>query len=284
MKNLIYLSLILILGCACSGKQQDPMSQEVMLEPPPPAESIVAADGAGPAIADPQEKAKKIIRSGSISLQVTDIAEAKKQVDKLVKANQAYYDNENISNEDYAIRSTLKIRIPSANFERFAASAEHSIGELLSKDIHSEDVSRQFVDLETRLTNKRSYLARYRELLSKASSVKDILEIQESLRKLEEELESTEKQLKMLSNQVSYSTLDLELLQPHEQKYRPESRGSFAGQLKSTFIGGWYNFIDLMLFLIKLWPFWLLIGIIFLVVKRIRKKRHKNHDPHSPGK
>lgn len=67
----------------------------------------------------------------------------------------------------------------------------------------------QFIDLETRLANKREYLERYRELVKKAVSVKEILEIEEKIRLLEEEIESVTGRLKYLGDQVDFSTLNL---------------------------------------------------------------------------
>ena len=58
----------------------------------------------------------------------------------------------------------------------------------------------QFIDLETRLENKRNYLKRYNDLLLKANSIKEILEIEEKIRALEEEIESATGQLKYLSD------------------------------------------------------------------------------------
>src|SRR5699024_12383858 len=107
-------------------------------------------------------------------------------------------------------------------------------GELQYKEIDARDVNDQFIDLETRLENKRSYLKRYKDLLSKAKSVKEILEIEESIRKIEEEVESTVGRLKYLSDQVDYSSLELRIAEEKEFKYKPEKQDSFFERFKQS--------------------------------------------------
>ncbi|WP_083391928.1 DUF4349 domain-containing protein [Epilithonimonas lactis] len=58
-----------------------------------------------------------------------------------------------------------------------------------------------------RLENKLTYLEKYRDLLKKSNSTKDILEIQENIRALEEEIESSKGRLKFIDDKVKYSII-----------------------------------------------------------------------------
>ncbi len=62
------------------------------------------------------------------------------------------------------------------------------------------DASDEYIDIQSRIASKRAYLKRYRELLSKAATIKNILEIEEIIRTLQEELESQEQRLANLNN------------------------------------------------------------------------------------
>ena len=124
------------------------------------------------------------------------------------------------------------IRVPAAQFDRLVERLEKGSGEVLFKDISARDVTEEFVDLEIRLANKRKFADRYAELLKKAVSVKEILEIEENIRKIEEEIESTEGRLRYLSDQVAFSKLTLTLTQEKEYKYKPRQARNFAERLE----------------------------------------------------
>ena len=216
---------------------------------------------------------KKIIKDGSLQLKVNDLEKTKTEIDSLVNKYDGYFDNVNFNNTDYEISYNLKIRIPSDNFEKFVTGIESGKGEVVSKEIHARDVTEQFIDLETRLANKRNYLKRYNELLKQAKTVKDILEIEEKTRGIEEEMESAEGRLKYLSDQVSYSTLDLILTKEKAYRFIPKKHGKFIERLKQSLTGGWFGFISFVLFLIRIWPFWIILAIAIPVWKRLRKRK-----------
>jgi hypothetical protein len=216
---------------------------------------------------------KKIIKDGNLSLKVNDLERAKSAVDTLVKKYNGYFDNIDFNNSDYQSAYDLKIRIPSGNFENFINKVEGIEGEIVYKQIQARDVTDQFIDLETRLRNKRNYLKRYNELLKRAETVKDILEIEEKTRALEEEIESTEGRLNYLKDQVTYSSLNLTLIKEKPYRFVPKSHGKFTERLKRSLSGGWSGFISFVLFLIRLWPLWIILTIAIPVWKRMRNRR-----------
>jgi len=95
-------------------------------------------------------------------------------------------------------------------------------------------VTEEFIDLETRLQNKISYLSKYNELLKKAKSVKDILEIEEKTRLIQEEIESVQGRLKFLNNQVDFSALDLQISKKLDLKQYSSNQGKFIERLKTS--------------------------------------------------
>ena len=219
---------------------------------------------------------KKIIKDGNISVKTNDIAISKKNIDELLKKLNAYYETEDLQNNDQSISYNLKIRVPADNFEKLISSIENGKDELTSKNIQARDVTEEFVDITTRLANKREYLRRYKELLSKASTVKDILAIEENIRVIEEEIESKEGRLKYLSDQVSFSTLALSLYKEKEYVYKPQAQDKFSERIKNSISEGWTSIIDFSLWTIAIWPFIILItGIVYIVRKIKRKRKNK---------
>lgn len=215
---------------------------------------------------------KKIIKNGSLSIKSTQIDSSKKNLDVQLKKYQAYYESEVLSNESDRISYTLKIRIPSINFEQFVLGVENGKDEIISKSIQADDVTEEFVDIETRLSNKRNFLKRYNELLTKANTIKDMMAIEENIRTLQEEIESKEGRLKFLNHQVGYSTLEINLFQQKDFVFKPEQQDSFFERVKNSISKGWFSIIDVLIFILRLWPFAFLAGLIFFIIKKSSKK------------
>jgi Holliday junction resolvase RusA-like endonuclease len=218
-------------------------------------------------------KNKKIIKDGDISIKTNDIYASKKGIDNLLKKLNAYYESEKLQNDDQTISYYLKIRVPSDNFEKLIISIENGKDEIISKSIQAKDVTEEYIDIESRLTNKREYLKRYKELLSKASTVKDIIAIEENIRILQEEIESKEGRLKYLNDQVLFSTLDINLYKEKEFVYKPQPQDKFSERVKKSLSNGWKSVVEFVLWTITIWPYIILLLFAFFVIKRIIKKR-----------
>lgn len=219
---------------------------------------------------------KKIIRNGTMSVKANNINESKKSVDALLKKLGAYYQDERLSNEASRVEYFLKIRIPSSQFESLIQGIDNSQDEIVSKQINAEDVTEEYVDLQARLQNKREYLERYRSILRNAKNVKEMMQVEENIRNLQEEIESKEGRLRYLNDQVSYSTLDLTLFHNKEFVYRNEEENSFSERAKAAFSGGWKAVIEVCLGLFTLWPFLLFILIVLWFLRTyLKRKRAK---------
>lgn len=210
---------------------------------------------------------KKIIKDGSVSILTNDLAACKKGVEALVKQLGGYLDSEYYQNENEEISYDLKVRIPANKFESMLSGLEKGKDEITSKSIQARDVTEEFVDIESRLANKRLYLKRYKELLTKASTVRDVLAIEEQIRNIQEEIESREGRLNYLNDQVTFSTLDVHLYKNKEYVYKPEKQDKFFERLKRSLSSGWQDIVGFVLWIIGIWPFVLLILAVVLGVK-----------------
>ena len=243
-----------------------PVTRETADIPPPPIAKIEKQ----------HDIRKKIIKDGRLGLLVSELEKTKSRIDILIKNHSGYYANESYNNSDWESSFNLKIRVPFTNFEKLINDIETGNGEIQYKEIEARDVTDQFIDLETRLENKRNYLIRYNDLLKQAKNVNEILEIEEKVRGLEEEIESTTGRLKYLGDLVDYSTLDLTISRKKEFKYNPVNRDKFSERIKQSLSKGWYGFVDFLLFVIKIWPFWILVTLIIYFWRKFKKRRNKN--------
>lgn len=261
-----------------------PLTERMPIDPPPPGSETLEMDEAtGVEIIEEEQIEdhtvysnqieKKIIKDGRIGVEVDNIEASKIKIDQLVKLKGAYYSKDRFEDSEYESSYFLIIRIPSVEFESFVSEFSSFNGKLIYKEIKSRDVTSEFIDLETRLVNKRKYLEKYRDLLRSAKNVKDILEIENEIRELEEEIESTVGQLKYLKDLVGYSTLDLVVTKKRDFKYTPEAKDSFVERLKESVSNGWTTLVNFILMIFRLWPIWLVLPILIFLLRKYRKNR-----------
>ncbi|SHF42319.1 DUF4349 domain-containing protein [Chryseobacterium vrystaatense] len=218
--------------------------------------------------------AKKIIKNGTMKLQVGDIKKTQNQVEDILKKNNAYIQNEQFQNTDIDDNLDLVIRVPHKNFDALVNSFSNGIGSVLSKNISSDDVTEEYTDVSIKLANKRIYLEKYRDMLRSASTTKDMIEIQEKIRELEDEIDVAEGRLRFIDDRVNYSTLNLGL---YKEKVRSSatSKIGFGSRFGDSVTEGWNSFVSFLLGIISFWPFFLLIPLLVFLWRKWKSGKVK---------
>lgn len=281
MRKLTSIILLALLISSCHQSRSDKsayVSNELMMDEALAPARIISPTPAPSPLTHVENKEvikKKIIKDGRIGIEVQELEKAKAHIDSLIVKFDGYYANEKLNNSDWETSYNLKIRVPSKRFEQLINGIESGGGEIKFKEIDARDVTDQFIDLESRLANKKNYLKRYNDLLKRAKTIKDILEIEEKIRGIEEEIESTTGRLKYLGDLVNFSTLDLEISEPKEYTNLRPTRAKFTKRLKSAFTNGWFGFVDFIVLFTKVWPFWILITLLTVLWRKRRMNKKK---------
>jgi hypothetical protein len=104
----------------------------------------------------------------------------------------------------------ITIKVPPENYGSLLNRLE-GLGTELSVDQHSQDVTDQVVDSQARLSSLKASVARVRALLSKATTIGQIVSVEGELTKRESDLEAMEGKLNVLKGQSALATLTLHL-------------------------------------------------------------------------
>lgn len=226
-----------------------------------------------------QSNPKKIIKNGNFTIRTEDIKASKRQFDELLAQYGAYYSNESLSHDNTTIRYHLVVRVPAEKFEQLVKGIESKSYEIVDHNIYSDDVTEEYYDIETRLATKRDYLNRYRQLLSRANSIKDILEVEENIRVIQEEIESSEGRLRFLNSQVQLSTLNIQIFENKPYQYKPAKEDSFFERVKFALGSGWKGIVNFIIWFLAQWPFWISLGLILPIIRKwIKKSRNSSKD------
>jgi len=122
--------------------------------------------------------------------------------------------------------TAVTIRVPRERFEETIARIE-AIGNVLHRDIRARDVTDEYVDLEARLKNSYAMRERLQELLAKAN-VKEALDIEAQLGRVTEEIERMEGKLKLMRDEISFSTITASFAPVAEQPVHDNALLPFA--------------------------------------------------------
>jgi len=216
---------------------------------------------------------RKVIKEGQISFRTQDLAATRVRIDKLLKQHEGFVVEENQFRYGDRIEQRLVLRVPADKFDSLLEAITKGIERLDSRHVTVQDVTEKYLDFKSRLRTKKELEDRYRQLLSKATTVKDMLAIEEQMSKLREDIESIEGKLKYLQNRIDYSTLTVTFYE------RRSSLTGFTSQLSERLISGWNNLIWFALGLVEVWPFILIALILIFAVRAIRRgRRNRKQD------
>ncbi len=242
----------------------DEMAESKTLAPaPPPAPGQAEESSANIEVASP-----KIIREGGVTFETPDLEQTRVLLDSLVQRYEAYLANDDQYKFEDRIEQRLVIRVPADNFDDLVHELEGSVERFDSRTISARDVTEEFLDVSLRIQIKKETEQRYRDILTKAKTVKDILEVERYIGRTRTEIESLEGRLKYLENRISFSTLTVTFYQ-----LKPEAVG-FSSQFTVALKNGWNSFMLFVLGIVSLWPF-ILAGLILLLILLVLAGRRK---------
>ena len=210
---------------------------------------------------------QKIIKEGNLRFETNDLTVTYTQIHNAVKSYNATIQNDTEGKDYGTIFRKLIIRVPSKNFDPFLNQISKGVSYFDNKEVTSQDVTTEFIDIEARLKAKKVLESRYMELLKKANKVSEMLEIEAQLSAIREEIEAKQGQLNYMQNQVSLSTITVEFY-----KNVPTDGGvttSYGTKIWNAFKSGFNNLSSFFIIILSIWPF---IAILFAVVYFIKKR------------
>jgi hypothetical protein len=208
---------------------------------------------------------RKIIREGDIYFECRDVLETDAFLKNEVKIGKGYISNESANSYGERTEKRLSIRIPASQLDGLLEKIQAHAVKIENTNIRSEDVTEQFIDVEARLKTKKELEIRYLSLLQQAKNVDEILSIERELANIRGEIESMQGRLNFLKDRTSMSTLNVTFFVQGEKEF------GFTSKLSQGIKNGWTNLQWFIVFLVNLWPFFLVFGVVLFLVLRRKK-------------
>jgi len=276
-KAIIVLALVALLlvpvACAKAPEEAPPLSPGQIPAPMPPGGEGVYYDETEALPQTNQER--MIVRTGEMSLVVQDVTTARDDIAQLAVTFDGYVVSSRISGEEQDMRGNIAIRVPDDKFEQVLAELRELAARVTSESTSSQDVTEEYVDLESRLKNAEATESQYLTLLEKAGDVEDILSIYERLSRVRSEIEQIKGRMQYLERTSSMSLISVYLKPVATAKPLVRAGWNALEVLKSAvrgivIFGQWLGIIAI--WLIIFCPVWgAILGIIYW--RRRRKKK-----------
>jgi hypothetical protein len=162
------------------------------------ASNDVAKDvAAAKAVPDSPHSAAMLVYTANLGMAVYQVAPGLDGVERVAREVGGYLS----SRQD----TSVTVRVPRDRFDEAVGRIE-KLGDVTHRDIKAQDVTDEFVDVQARLKNAYAMRDRLTDLLARAAS-KDALDIEKELGRVTEEIERMEGRLKLLRDQIAFSTI-----------------------------------------------------------------------------
>lgn len=217
-------------GCAFAGA---PTEEPMMVAPMEPAmdsagapegereyaeaEEVASAAGStdGPAVE------RLIIRNASLSVVVPDTEEAVDEIQDLVEDLDGYVVSSRLEQYQEGWEASMTLRIPAESLDQALERVRELATEVRREQVTGEDVTEDYVDLQSYLRHRQAVQERLLEYLEEAEDVEEALAVDQQLRQIEAEIERAKGRIQYLEQAAAMATVNLsivpdELAQPIE--------------------------------------------------------------------
>jgi hypothetical protein len=215
---------------------------------PPAALSAPAASGA--AAADAQRSARSdaasqtnalpdtsaqildrmVIRTAQLTVEVQDMEQALAQARAIASRNGGFVSAsttrvEKVNDQDRTVADlTLQVRSQSADA---AVSALRALGKVTTESSGSQDVTEEYVDLDSNLRNLQASEAAILKLMDRATQIQDVLSLQRELTNVRGQIERIQGRKTYLERRTDMATITLSLRLPPVTGSQPTVGGAW---------------------------------------------------------
>ncbi|MFC0559651.1 DUF4349 domain-containing protein [Halalkalibacter alkalisediminis] len=155
---------------------------------------------------------RMVIHHGNILIEVNDYLKARNEIQGKVKSIGGYvvesYYHEGI---DGQLNGSMIVRVPKGDFQPLLEHLATQQWKVIEQQTSGNDVTEEFVDLESRLKAKRVVEERLLGFMDKADNTENLLKISNELATVQAEIEQMLGRKQYIENQVEFSTVSIHI-------------------------------------------------------------------------
>ncbi|MFT3823468.1 MAG: DUF4349 domain-containing protein [Chitinophagaceae bacterium] len=203
---------------------------------------------------------KKIIKTGTLRIEVKNYNDFNTQAHAITKQFGGYIAQEQQSQSEAKIENTVVLKVPVDQFDNAMTALSQSREKIIEKNVTSEDVTSEMIDVRSRMEAKKQVRLRYLDLLKQARNMQEVLQVQNEINDIQEQIESAAGRIKYLGHSSAFSTIQLTFFQVLGTTTAPETPSFWQKAVMALRTGS--NWIgEVALALLAVWPLWCLVAL-----------------------
>lgn len=247
------------------------------------------AENSGAAVEKADQMVRKVIYHANLRIEVKDYQQTVDNIQSQITEAGGYiveastYQNP----QDDLTSGHITARVPQEQFRPFLDFVEKGSSKVLENNISGQDVTEEYIDLQSRLESKQAVEKRLMAFMEETNKTEDLLKISEDLAGVQEEIETITGRINYLENKTDLATVNIDI-QENDLTISGSSGDTTTWQkTKEQFVKS----VDLLLsffsgfvvFLIGNLPILLLLAVlaflgIFITRKAIKKTKDIEKD------
>lgn len=257
---------------AVDGETESAQAEEAIV----PGASTVSADMTNRQIQD------KIIKRVSMVVETQDFDGLITAITDKIRFLGGYEESSSINGRRYYYSKETRegrivARIPKDHLDEFTSSIDQEAN-VVNSEMTSENVTLQYVDMESRKKALEIEQERLFVLLEKEEKMDNIVTLERRLSDIRYELQNYESQLRTMDNQVEYSTVTLTIYEVERITPGSEEKKSVGKRIENGFRDTMYRISegakDFVVWFVVNLPYLIIWGGIFTAVILLIRRYH----------
>ncbi|BBZ56496.1 hypothetical protein MPHO_34880 [Mycolicibacterium phocaicum] len=283
---LLIASLWLVAGCSGSNNSARHSESAPAAAPLKGGAGADFKGGAPEAPAPPVDPARDVVKTASLILVAADPAAAADKATAIVDKAGGRVDERSDDAGSTSGRASvhLVLRVPANGLDAALASLK-GLGTVQTLEVKTDDVTARRVDLDARITALKTSVDRLLAIMRDSKDPDALIKAEDALSSRQAELQSLQAQRDTLRDQITYSSVDVQITAERTGGPAPERYHGFFGQVERGWDTLWAFGSHLVLafgFLLPwLIPLAVLGGALYVFVKWTGS-RHKSSAPAEP--
>jgi len=234
------------------------------------------------AVASATTTERLVIHTADLDLIVPDTEQAIEQIQDLAEELGGYVVSLNTYQYQEGLQGSVTLRVPAESFDTALQRLKDMATTVRRESLSGQDVTEEYVDLESRLRHLRAKEEQLLEFLDRAEDTEAVLAVYEQLSYTQQEIEQVTGRMQYLENQAALATITVDLIP--DALAQPLEVGGW--NLPGTIRNAVETLLDVLEFSVKaviylvivILPTLLIIalpivGLVFLIRWLVRRRR-----------
>ncbi|MDQ3855051.1 MAG: DUF4349 domain-containing protein, partial [Chloroflexota bacterium] len=231
---------------------------------------------------------RMVVQSASLSVEVDDVKASLSQAQQLASSLGGVVQSSNTRQEGENLVADLTIAVPAERFTAALKALREMSKEVVSETVQGQDVTEEYVDLQSRARNLEATEKSLITLMGRATTVGDVLNVQRELTRVQGELEQLQGRMQYLKTKSDSSTITVSLrpvVAPATRSPEPAPGWSPAGVAARAWNASLavLQAIATVAISVAVFVWWLVpvALVLFLVMRRLAHRRQAATAPGS---